>query len=300
MLSPFRLAGIVAVIFAVCGPARAQEIAPAGSGVSIHKVVIESGPTQTVKYYVKGGSARLQALVRRVEWAENELSVVEQLQRLKLDTVVNERRIAAFRTAQLTNPYNPPGFIPFPIGAANGDDCASPLQRALKEQLADAATPEAAQQLITFLERVQTQLDAELKALPPQEKKAAQDPVDALRRRVEALPRPEVPPPQPQAVVPRRSLGSSPVYQAPLGTTGPVAIPAGARAAIEVEWGGTWWAAEVLRGNGGLTLIHYTGWDSSWDEWVPAGRIRPVPAVTPECSSRIPLRPTRLPSRDTP
>src|SRR5262245_36884031 len=174
MLSPFRLAGIMAVIFAACGLTRAQEIAPPGSGVSIHKVVVESGPTQTVKYYVTGGSARLPALVRRVEWAENELSVVAQLQRLKLDTVVSERRIAAYRTAQLTNPYNPPGFIPFPVGTGNGDDCASTLQRALKEQLADAATPEAAQQLITFLERVQTQLDAELKALPPQEKKAAQ------------------------------------------------------------------------------------------------------------------------------
>src|SRR5262249_39195869 len=110
MLSQFRFAGIITVIFAVCGPARAQELAPPGSGVSIHKQVIEGAFSQTVKYYVKGGSPGLQALVRRVEWTENELIVIEQLQRLKLDTVVNERRVAAFRTAQLTNPYYPPGF----------------------------------------------------------------------------------------------------------------------------------------------------------------------------------------------
>jgi hypothetical protein len=112
MLSPFRFAGIITVIFAVCGLARAQQIAPAGSGVTIDKIVVDNGIAHTVKYYVKGGSPQLQAVVRRIEWAENELSVIEQLQLLKLDTVVNERRVAAVRTAQLTNPYFPPGFIP--------------------------------------------------------------------------------------------------------------------------------------------------------------------------------------------
>src|SRR4051794_41361999 len=128
MMSPLRFAGIIIVIFAVCGPASAQAIAPAGSGVTIDKVVIDNGPARTVKYYVTGGSPRLQALVRRVEWAENELSVVEQLQGLKLDTVVNERRVAGFRTAQLTNPYYPPGFIPFPVGPDYGGDGESFLQ----------------------------------------------------------------------------------------------------------------------------------------------------------------------------
>ena len=99
MLSPFRFAGILTVIFAVCGPMRAEQIAPAGSRVTIDKLVIDNGPSHTVKYFVKGGSPRLQALVRRVEWTENELSVIEQLQLLKLDTVVNERRIVAVGTA---------------------------------------------------------------------------------------------------------------------------------------------------------------------------------------------------------
>jgi hypothetical protein len=201
MPSPFRFTGILTVIFAACGAARAQELAPPGSGVSIQKLVVDNGPTHTVKYFVKGGSPRLQALVRRVEWAENELSVVEQLQRLKLDTVVNDRRVADFRTAQLTNPYNPPGFIPFPVGPVGGDG-GIPLQKALSWQLAGEATPQSALQLIGFLERVQTDLEAELKALPPQEKKAAQGPVDALRPRLAALAGGDVPPPQPQPVVP--------------------------------------------------------------------------------------------------
>jgi hypothetical protein len=262
MPSQFRIAGIMAVIFAVSRPAWAQELAPPDSGVSIFRSDDCNGTVHTYHYYVTGGSPRLQALVRRVEWAENELSVIDQLQRLKLDTVVNERSITAFRTAQLTNPYYPPGFIPRPISTAGGGDGASSLQRDLQRQLACEATPQAAMQMIGVLEQLQTQLDAELKALPTKEQKAAQGAVDALRPKLAALPDIDVPPPQPQPIVPPRGILRGPAAPAPAG------------AKIEVEWGGSWWAAEVLRVNGGLTLIHYTGWDSSWDEWVPAARIR--------------------------
>ena len=277
MLSPFRLAGIITVLFAVCGPAGTQEIAPPGSGVSVYKVAIDSGFSHSVKYYVKGGSPRLQALVRRVEWAENELTVVEQLQQLKLDTVVNERRVAAFRTAQLTNPAYPPGFLPPPIVTGHGG--GSPLQKALHWQLADAATPEAAMQLIGFLEQVQTELDAELKALPPQEKKAAQGPVDALRPRLAALPRLAAPPPRPQPVAPPPlRLPAQAVPQLPV-PPGPVPLPQRVlQNRVEVEWHGTWWAAEVVRTIGNRYYIHYTGWDNSWDEWVGPDRIR-MPAA---------------------
>jgi hypothetical protein len=55
MPSPFRFAGIITVLFAACGAARAQELAPPGSDVSIHKQVIENGSSHTVKYYVRGG-----------------------------------------------------------------------------------------------------------------------------------------------------------------------------------------------------------------------------------------------------
>jgi hypothetical protein len=264
---PFRAAGILSVIFAVCGPVWGQAIAPADTGVSIQKLVIDSGGAQTVKYFVNGGSPRLQSLVRRVEWAENELSVIEQLQRLKLDTVVNERRVAAFRTAQLTNPYPyvPPGFFPPPVGTDNGFDGASPLQKALGRQLAYQATPQSALQMIGYLEQVQTELDVELKALSPKEQKAAQGPMDALRPKLAALPRGDVPAPRPQPAFSQPRLQGGP----------PAKAAAGTKAAVEVEWGGSWFAAEILQVGGGLILIHYLGWNSSLDEWVPARRIRP-------------------------
>jgi hypothetical protein len=280
MPSPFRFAGIITVTFAVCGLASAQEIAPARSGVTIHKLAIDSGSVHTVKYYVTGGSPRLQALVRRVEWTENELSVVEQLQGLKLDSVVYERRLAAVRTAQLTNPYFPPDFLPHSYVTYNGWDGTTHLQKALAGQLAYEATPQAALQLIGFLEQQQTQLDAELKALPPPEKKAAQDAVDALRPRLAALPRSNVPPLSPQPVVPAERRLQKGV---------PAPVPAGATGAIEVQWGNSWYAAEILQVSTGSSLIHYTGWSSSWDEWVPTERIRPASIVS--AAQQFPMPP---------
>lgn len=44
---------------------------------------------------------------------------------------------------------------------------------------------------------------------------------------------------------------------------------------VEVLWGGTWWAAEVLQVRGNQYYIHYTDWGNNWDEWVTDGRIRP-------------------------
>jgi hypothetical protein len=43
---------------------------------------------------------------------------------------------------------------------------------------------------------------------------------------------------------------------------------------VEVEWGGKWWAAEVLAVRGNQYYIHYTGWADSWNEWVTDCRIR--------------------------
>jgi hypothetical protein len=268
--------------------------------VSIQKLSVQNGLVHTVKYFVKGGSPRLVALVRRVEWAENELSVIEQLQLLKLDTVVNERRIAAFRTAQLTNPFNPPGFIPFPVGPS-GADGESHLQKALSYQLADEATPQAALQMIGFLEQLQTDLDAQLKVLPPQEKKAAQGAIDALRPRLAALPHGDVPPQQPQPVVPRRTAQAVP--QRPPMPLAPMAFKQ-----IEVAWGQSWWPAQILQVQGDKYRIHYTGYDASWDEWVGKDRIRvadkslrtqsaprPQPVVPPRTAQAVPQQPPMPP-----
>jgi len=269
MLPQFRVTGLIVAILVVCGPARAQELAPPGSDVSIHKVVIQGASTQTVKYFVKGGSPKLQALIRRVEWTENELSVIEQLQLLKVETVVNERRLAASRTALLTNPYFPTGFSPFSLGTDYGCDNSSPLQRAMTGQLAYEATPQAALQLIGFLEQQQTLLDAELKALPPKEKKAAQNPIDALLPRLAALPRSDGPP----AVAPKVPAPGR--VAAPLVRLPAPAAPQQVRPnQAEVEWSRTWWPAEVVKTDGDRYFIHYTGWGTFSDEWVGSNRIR--------------------------
>jgi len=46
--------------------------------------------------------------------------------------------------------------------------------------------------------------------------------------------------------------------------------------AVEVEYGGAWYPATILKASPGKWLIHYDAYDSSWDEWVEADRIHPV------------------------
>ena len=45
---------------------------------------------------------------------------------------------------------------------------------------------------------------------------------------------------------------------------------------IKVEWEGQWWDATILDINGDNHLIHYAGFDSSWDEWVGTERIQKI------------------------
>ena len=42
----------------------------------------------------------------------------------------------------------------------------------------------------------------------------------------------------------------------------------------KVEWQGTWYDAKVLKTEKDRWLIHYIGYDESWDEWVKKDRIR--------------------------
>ena len=43
---------------------------------------------------------------------------------------------------------------------------------------------------------------------------------------------------------------------------------------VEVEWQGEWWGALVIEARCDLYKVHYTGFDSSWDEWVEKPRMR--------------------------
>lgn len=45
---------------------------------------------------------------------------------------------------------------------------------------------------------------------------------------------------------------------------------------VEVLWKKTWYPATVLKVEDGIHLIHYTDYDSNWDEWVASKRIRTV------------------------
>jgi hypothetical protein len=60
---------------------------------------------------------------------------------------------------------------------------------------------------------------------------------------------------------------------------------------VQVEWGGTWWAAEVLQVRGNQYYIHYTGWSNSWDEWVAECRVRPCGPCGAPWPSRAASRP---------
>ena len=43
---------------------------------------------------------------------------------------------------------------------------------------------------------------------------------------------------------------------------------------VDVNWNGQWWQGQVLSVVGAQYKVHYVGWASSWDEVVPASRLR--------------------------
>jgi hypothetical protein len=53
------------------------------------------------------------------------------------------------------------------------------------------------------------------------------------------------------------------------------AMEAGQR--VQVEWNNTWYAGKILQTHRGLHLVHYDGYPSQDDEWVPLRRLRPQP-----------------------
>ncbi len=43
---------------------------------------------------------------------------------------------------------------------------------------------------------------------------------------------------------------------------------------VKVEWKGSWWDALIREVSGNQYLIHYIGFDSSWDEWITVERMK--------------------------
>ena len=67
----------------------------------------------------------------------------------------------------------------------------------------------------------------------------------------------------------------------PTGWTNPPADhpfnnPFSAGEQVKVEWKGEWWDALIREVMGQQYLIHYVGFDSSWDEWVGTERIQKI------------------------
>jgi len=49
---------------------------------------------------------------------------------------------------------------------------------------------------------------------------------------------------------------------------------------VEVEWEGDWYPATILEVRGSKYKIHYLGYDTEWDEWIDATRLRHRPTTT--------------------
>ncbi len=60
---------------------------------------------------------------------------------------------------------------------------------------------------------------------------------------------------------------------------------------VEVLSYGSWFEAEILEIRDDQFLVHYIGWDSSWDEWVSRGDIR-YPQTTPTSDETEHVPPT--------
>jgi Agenet domain len=60
----------------------------------------------------------------------------------------------------------------------------------------------------------------------------------------------------------------------------PVFPPKPAPQDLQVEWQGSWYAAEILSASGSSNLIRYKGYGPEWDEWVTAERMRFLPPDT--------------------
>jgi hypothetical protein len=60
---------------------------------------------------------------------------------------------------------------------------------------------------------------------------------------------------------------------------------------VDIEWKGRWYPGEILSVSGDKHRIHYTGWASSWDEDVPASRLR-----APTGAAKAVAEPTQAPT----
>jgi serine/threonine-protein kinase len=86
-------------------------------------------------------------------------------------------------------------------------------------------------------------------------------------------PSPPVPKPATAATPPNPAKAEGPAPSAAATPKPKTAYSAGQK--VDVSWGGSWWQGQINAVKNDKYLVHYIGWDSSWDEWVTTARLRP-------------------------
>ena len=145
----------------------------------VSKMTVDNGGAKTVYYSVTNGTPRLNALYNKLEFAENEVTIVKQLQQLRLDYIRSERTAQASSAVygigapsfNGTNSLGSYGGSYGPYGSYGGGNGESTLKNGLSQVLAAEGTPDAAMQAINVMERAETDATKELKLLSAGDRK---------------------------------------------------------------------------------------------------------------------------------
>jgi hypothetical protein len=159
-------------------PSRADDNA-ANPRPKVSKMTIDNGGAKTVYYSVTNGTPRLNALYSKLEFAENEVTIVKQLQLLRLDYIRSERTREGSSAVygisapsfNRTNSLGSYGGSYDPFGSYGGGNGESTLKNGLSQVLAAEGTPDAAMQAIQVMERAETDATNELKLLSAEDRK---------------------------------------------------------------------------------------------------------------------------------
>ena len=182
----FALALLATLQFAT--PSRADDNA-AKPRPQVSKLTVDNGGAKTVYYSVTNGTPRLNALYNKLEFAENEVTIVKQLQQLRLDYIRSERTAQASSAVygigapsfNGTNSLGSYGGSYGPYGSYGGGNGESTLKNGLSQVLAAEGTPDAAMQAINVMERAETDATKELKLLTPQDQQQLQETTQKMK-----------------------------------------------------------------------------------------------------------------------
>jgi hypothetical protein len=179
----FVLALLATLQFAT--PSRADDNA-SKPRPQVSKLTVDNGGAKTVYYSVTNGTPRLNALYNKLEFAENEVTIVKQLQQLRLDYIRSERTSVAISavygiSAPSFNGTNSLGSYGGSYGSYGGGNGESTLKNGLSQVLAAEGTPDAAMQAIQVMERAETDATNELKLLSPKDQQQLQETTQMMR-----------------------------------------------------------------------------------------------------------------------